>query len=371
MRLEDIGFYTLCDSRARAASPVSPLWRGELLLTARCNFKCPYCRHVGGRDLPYTEAAATIRLLRSHGLKHLRLSGGEPTLYPGLADLVREARGVDRIALSTNGSAPLAFYRELLAVGVNDLSISLDACCAEDGDLMAGGVNGAWAVVVENIRALSREVYLTVGVVLTRDNAAHVNETIRFAHDLGVTDIRVIPAAQCDDGLVVEVADELLAAHPILRYRIDNMQRERGVRGLQVGASNRCGLVVDDLAVMGAHHYPCIIYLREGGRPIGRLGSNMRSERVKWALEHDTHADPICRANCIDVCVDYNRRFQCSNTWIRRISTGLRGGEATRPTSLGSPAGVLNCMDTPLASAPLRWVGAKAKPCHAAPSAGV
>jgi hypothetical protein len=229
---------------------------------------------------------------------------------------------MDRIALSTNGSAPLAFYRELLAVGVNDLSVSLDACCAEDGDRMAGGVNGAWAVVVENIRALSREVYLTVGVVLTRDNAAHVNETIQFAHDLGVTDIRVIPAAQCDDKLAVEVDDALLAAHPILRYRVRNRQHGFGVRGLSPGASSRCGLVVDDIAVMRGQHYPCIIYLREGGQPIGKLGPNMRSERATWALEHDVRADPICRANCIDVCVDYNRRFQCSNAWIRRTSTG-------------------------------------------------
>ena len=44
MKLEDIGFYTLSDSRARNASENSPLWRCELLITSQCNFKCPYCR---------------------------------------------------------------------------------------------------------------------------------------------------------------------------------------------------------------------------------------------------------------------------------------------------------------------------------------
>jgi sulfatase maturation enzyme AslB (radical SAM superfamily) len=44
--LESIGFYTLSDARVKQASVRSPLWRGELVLSARCNFKCPYCRHV-------------------------------------------------------------------------------------------------------------------------------------------------------------------------------------------------------------------------------------------------------------------------------------------------------------------------------------
>jgi len=47
MDLKEIGFYTLSDDRAKQASETSPLQRCELILTARCNFRCPYCRHVG------------------------------------------------------------------------------------------------------------------------------------------------------------------------------------------------------------------------------------------------------------------------------------------------------------------------------------
>ena len=38
--------------------------------------------------------------------------------------------------------------------GVNDFSVSLDACCAEDGDHMAGGVKGSWDKVIENIEKI-------------------------------------------------------------------------------------------------------------------------------------------------------------------------------------------------------------------------
>lgn len=48
LKLEEIGFYTLSDARAASASATSPLSRCELVLSARCNFKCPYCRATEG-----------------------------------------------------------------------------------------------------------------------------------------------------------------------------------------------------------------------------------------------------------------------------------------------------------------------------------
>jgi len=324
MKLEQIGFYTLSDRRAATASETSPLSRCELLLTDRCNFRCPYCRRIGGPDMEYGQAARTVRLWSLEGLKAIRFSGGEPTLHPWLPKLVRLAResGVERVAVSTNGSARWAVYEGLLAAGADDFSVSLDACCAEDGDRMAGGVKGAWERVVANVRRLSARAYTTVGVVLTPDNAAAVEGIVRFADGLGVSDIRVIPAAQAGDRLCrVDVDAALLDRHPILRYRAGNIAEGRPVRGLGEGDPDRCGLAMDDMAVMGDDHYPCIIYLREGGKPIGKVDYGMRAERARWSGEHDTHADPICRRNCLDVCVDYNRKY-ASRSSNRACSTG-------------------------------------------------
>jgi pyruvate-formate lyase-activating enzyme len=317
--LKDIGFYTLSNDRCRNASATSPLQRCELILTSRCNFKCPYCRRVGGNDMLYKDADATVRLWCEQGLKNIRFSGGEPTLWTGgmkherplfaLAALAKHL-GCEHIAVSTNGSAGRETYHELLDAGVNDFSISLDACCASSGDMMAG-VKGVWKTVVENIRYLSNVTYVTVGVVLTDDNVDQVGNIIKFAHHLGVADIRIIPAAQNGDRLSeVAIEEPLLIKHPILAYRIENLQGGKLVRGLNFTDSDRCGLVVDDMAVMGAEHYPCIIYMREGGLPIGKVGPNMRAERQVWSETHDTRTDPICSKNCLDVCVEYNNRYE-------------------------------------------------------------
>lgn len=313
MDLKEIGFYTLSDDRVKKISSSSPLQRCELVLTARCNFKCPYCRHIGGQDMPYEDALNTVKLWADMGLKNIRFSGGEPTLYPYLRHLTSYAkvRGIERIALSTNGSASPEMYKELLACGVNDFSVSLDACCAEDSDRMTGGVRGVFETITNNIKWLSEKTYVTVGVVLNEMNIEKLNDIIKYADSLGVSDIRIIPAAQNGDRFhEVKIDSELLNKYPILTYRINNIQATLPVRGLQESDANHCGLVIDDMAVNHNKHYPCIIYMRESGEAIGLVGENMREERVKWFKEHNTHEDDICRKNCLDVCTLYNNKYR-------------------------------------------------------------
>src|SRR5208337_4498645 len=110
--LKEIGFYTLSDARAAAASATSPLKRCELILTGRCNFKCPYCRRVRGKDLDFEDAQKVLEYWIKEKLFAIRFSGGEPTLYPRLVDLVKiaTAGGIEKIAISTNGSANIELY---------------------------------------------------------------------------------------------------------------------------------------------------------------------------------------------------------------------------------------------------------------------
>ena len=316
--LENIGFYTLSDERAEHASSKSPLSRCELILNSACNFRCPYCRGLR-RDvqgnMPFSEASRVVSAWADDGLKNIRFSGGEPTLHPHLPALVQLAhdRKVRRIALSTNGSAKTDFYEWLIHLGLNDISISLDACCAGTGDVMAG-VPGQWDVVVKNIEALSKKTYVTVGMVFTDTNMPEIQKAISFAHSLGVADIRIIPAAQMGRDLTTDLPEDvrrIADSHPILKYRLGNIQARRAMRGLEDTDSHKCPLVLDDMVVGGNKHFPCIIYLREGGDPIGDFGPEVREQRREWFEKHDCHSDPICRHQCLDVCVDYN------NTWMR------------------------------------------------------
>jgi MoaA/NifB/PqqE/SkfB family radical SAM enzyme len=315
MKLEEIGFYTLEDSRAENLSPTSPMWRCEMILTDRCNFKCSYCRGLRDDclgDMPYARAVKVLTQWCDQGLKNVRFSGGEPMLYHDLEALVQlcKTRGVERIAISTNGSFPLAKYQKLVEAGVNDFSVSFDACCASECGEMCGVKGKIFERICENIEALSKITYVTVGVVLTDDNCDYLAGIVQKAHDLGVADIRIIPAAQNGDMVkgVQAIPASVLECHPILKYRVSNMKYGMPVRGHVEGDADSCSIPIDDSVVCGRYHFPCVIYMREQGEPIGTIGPNMRQERVEWAKNHRPKSDPICRKNCLDVCIDYNNR---------------------------------------------------------------
>lgn len=329
MKLEEIGFYTLLDGRARQASMTSPLWRCELILTDKCNFNCTYCRGLR-KDcrgvMPFDKAEEIIELWLKETLLNIRLSGGEPTLWSHLDFLIRWIRKerVKRIAISTNGSADLDYYKELIDCGVNDFSISLDACCALDGKRMNGEIEEVWEKTVENIRELSKLTYVTVGMVFTEESADKSREQIEFAHNLGVNDIRIISSAQHNKAIqgLDDIDQEILDVHPILKYRVNNFRQGRNVRGIQENDCHQCYLVLDDMAIAGNLHFPCIIYLREGGKPIGNISSNMRQERHQWFMNHNSYKDLICRKNCLDVCIDYNNRAN----YFLKLPIHLNGG---------------------------------------------
>jgi len=108
----------------------------RISVTDKCNLRCTYCMPVEGLDwidrdefLTYEEVAAAVRQMAEHGLRRVRLTGGEPLVRRDLADLVgllAEIPGIEDIALSTNAILLPEFGRELKEAGVNRLNISLD-----------------------------------------------------------------------------------------------------------------------------------------------------------------------------------------------------------------------------------------------------
>ena len=67
----------------------------RISVTDRCNFRCQYCMPVEGLPwlpkadiLRYEEIADVVRQLAPMGLRRLRITGGEPTIRPQLAQLL-------------------------------------------------------------------------------------------------------------------------------------------------------------------------------------------------------------------------------------------------------------------------------------------
>lgn len=330
MKLEDIGFYSLSNERAENSSDISQMQRCEMIITEYCNFKCPYCRGLKNeiygdrtiKQLSFNEIKYNIdQWCKDIPLKNIRFSGGEPTLHKNIVEIIEyaKAKGINRIAISSNGSSKFELYERLVRAGCNDFSISLDACCASVGDKLAGKDN-AWEQVVNNISRLSKLTYVTAGIVLTPENIPEIKNIIEYADNLGVSDIRIIPSAQWNNKLMTDdVPEWITRTNPILKYRLENIKNGRHVRGLEETDSTKCPLVIDDSIIAGNFHFPCVIYMREQGNPIGKVSESMRQERIEWFKNKNTHEDIICKTNCLDVCIDYNNKCMGTNKWIKTL----------------------------------------------------
>ena len=95
-----------------------------MIYTRGCNFHCPYCHNRqlirSGKGSVSLEEVLTFLRKRAGLLDGLVVSGGEPTLQPGLADFCRAAKALGyRIKLDSNGSRP-AVLDALLREGLLD-----------------------------------------------------------------------------------------------------------------------------------------------------------------------------------------------------------------------------------------------------------
>jgi cyclic pyranopterin phosphate synthase len=132
----------------------------------RCNFRCPYCMPretygEGYRFLPaaerlsFDEIARLARAFAAEGVRKIRLTGGEPLLRTGLADLVGELssiQGIEDLALTTNGVLLAQHAAELRAQGLTRVTISLDSIDPATFRRMSGGFDGLERVL-DGIRA--------------------------------------------------------------------------------------------------------------------------------------------------------------------------------------------------------------------------
>ena len=90
-----------------------------------CNFRCPFCHNgelLGGDFPPLMEDSELLAFLakRQGILDGVCVTGGEPTLHPGLPDLLRKIKALGfLVKLDTNGSRP-GVLRALVEEGLVD-----------------------------------------------------------------------------------------------------------------------------------------------------------------------------------------------------------------------------------------------------------
>ena len=108
----------------------------RISLTDRCNLRCEYCmpekgvKKVSHNDiLTLEEMYEIIKVFVDLGINKIRFTGGEPLVRLGVVDLISKVsklKGVNEIAMTTNGTLLETYAGDLKKAGLTRVNISLD-----------------------------------------------------------------------------------------------------------------------------------------------------------------------------------------------------------------------------------------------------
>lgn len=109
----------------------------RISVTDKCNLRCAYCMPKDGIKLKshsdilsYEEIEDIVRAAVKLGFRKFRLTGGEPLIRKNIIYLVEklaEVKGVETLAMTTNGILLPKYAKTLKEAGLTRLNISLDS----------------------------------------------------------------------------------------------------------------------------------------------------------------------------------------------------------------------------------------------------
>ena len=107
-----------------------------------CNLNCYYCNPCDNNEhchalniLSVKEVLCIVRAATRLGIKHFRLTGGEPLLHPQLDEMVLQIKkipGVSSVSLTTNAVLLVQHAKWLKEAGIDSINVSLDTIDASE-----------------------------------------------------------------------------------------------------------------------------------------------------------------------------------------------------------------------------------------------
>ena len=214
----------------------------RISVTDRCNFRCVYCmpKEVFGRDYQFLERAELLsfeelerlaRIFVAHGVRKIRLTGGEPLVRRQIERLVAMLATIpelEDLAMTTNGSALPRRAQALKEAGLGRITVSLDSLDNEvfaaindvafPVDRVLAGIEAAAAAGLSPVKinaVVKRGVNEDSVVPMARffRGSGHIVRFIEYmdvGHTNGWRMEDVVPAAE-----IVEMIDAELPLEPV------------------------------------------------------------------------------------------------------------------------------------------------------------
>lgn len=119
----------------------------RISITDRCNLRCRYCMPDGIKQvsmseiLTYEEIRKVCILAAELGIRKIKITGGEPLVRKGCADLIgmiKNIPGITQVTMTTNGVLLQDNLETLKKAGLDGINISLDTLDREKYQAITG-----------------------------------------------------------------------------------------------------------------------------------------------------------------------------------------------------------------------------------------
>lgn len=201
----------------------------RISITDRCNLRCKYCmpepidKVAMCEILSSEEIVQVCEIAAEFGIRYIKITGGEPLVRLGCADLIKMIKdipGIEKVTMTTNGVLLKDHLAELLVAGLDAVNISLDTARPDEFKEITGV--DAFDKVFEGIEAaIAAGLQVKINSVLMSDmNADEWHDLALLAkkYPLDVRFIEMMPIGYGKEnrGVSNERLKELLAEKYIL-----------------------------------------------------------------------------------------------------------------------------------------------------------
>ncbi|MFI5360690.1 MAG: radical SAM protein [Elusimicrobiota bacterium] len=148
-----------------------------------CNQKCLFCSNPeNGRVISWNEAVSLVDSFAAQGAAGVILTGGEPTLFARLPELVTYARKkglTPRMITNGQRTARPGFLHELAAAGLEHMHVSVHSVRTEVQAHLTGNARSL-ANIFRTLEHAGREgVRVDINTVINAENADHLSLNVR------------------------------------------------------------------------------------------------------------------------------------------------------------------------------------------------
>jgi cyclic pyranopterin phosphate synthase len=166
-----------------------PLKSIRISVTSKCNFDCVYCHQEGieksRSEMTADEIVRIVNVTAQHGVKKVKLTGGEPLLRRDIEEIVERVanvQGITEVSMTTNAALLSKKSESLMKAGLKRVNVSLDTLNPVTFSNITKG--GDLDIVIEGIKSAVktglRPVKLNM-VVMSGVNTDKIKEMIAFA----------------------------------------------------------------------------------------------------------------------------------------------------------------------------------------------